>query len=511
MLEVTRFLDVLNLSGNVMFEGNRSSVQLFTERASELLEVEREEGFGKIRGWYLPGVPLASAARMMVLPTGHMVFYATHGRRLLCTDPEGTPLHECEWFGSETGVVKMTRARIQLDSQQWVGIRPEATEQVTAFEIPAPQGQKVRTPEAFRQTAATMWGVSLDDLRYFYPDESFTQNENGHVSIRLKKDGLYLLGDGTFTHPRFVSYMGAIPWARIDLLNVVELYQSTLPGTGGAAFDLIWGLCEDQCMAEGPRPLHYRGLPTFPSEQAFGMFCAFFTPEAPEGEDLHTLFMDTQRSCQIAWWLRTDPPWRYFDRGRRLCITVQRGMVQKVTVADDPIAVPYVNRGMKGFASCERTVHVKGGNLQLRDREQLVEIPLNPAWGVMGTLSEANQIQPHSFGWRSFFRGAPPKVDPVCAWTTALVFPDDESEVGEESTQLFVLEQIFDYLNQLSGLRSRLERIHWVLIHNFDPVCPGFVDPDNRPRRYTVLYNRPRMGSKKCSGNLGSCRSRGAA
>ena len=70
MLEVTRFLDVLNLSGNVVFEGNRSSVQLLTERASELLEVEREEGIGKIRGWYLPGAPLASAARVMVLPTG---------------------------------------------------------------------------------------------------------------------------------------------------------------------------------------------------------------------------------------------------------------------------------------------------------------------------------------------------------------------------------------------------------------------------------------------------------
>ena len=87
-------------------------------------------------------------------------------------------------------------------------------------------------------------------------------------------------------------------------------------------------------------------------------------------------------------------------------------------------------------------------------------------------------------------------MDPVCAWTTALVFPADGMEVAEESTQLFVLEQIFDYLNQLPGLRSRLERIHWVLIHNFDPVCPGFVDPDNRLRRYTVLYNRPEWAQK---------------
>jgi hypothetical protein len=35
-----------------------------------------------------------------------------------------------------------------------------------------------------------------------------------------------------------------------------------------------------------------------------------------------------------------------------------------------------------------------------------------------------------------------------------------------------------------------------MLIHNFDPVCAGFVDPDYAQRRYTVLYNRPEWAVK---------------
>lgn len=496
MPELKRLLDVMNISGNVVFEGNRTSVRLFRERASELIEVEQEASIGKMKGWSLPGAPIVGAARIMVLPTGHIVFYGTYGRRILCTDPEGTPLHECEWICTETGVVKMTRARIQLDSQQWVGIRPEATEQVTTFEIPAHQERQVLTPDAFRQAAAKAWEVPLDDLGYFYPDESFTQDERGHVRVRLKKDGLYLLLDGTFDHAQFVSYMGAIPWARIDLLNVVELYQSTLAGTGGATFDLIWGLCEDQQIAEGPIPLRYRGIPSFPSKQAFGLFCAFFRPEAPDGEEPSRLFMDTQRAYQIAWWPRADPPWRYFDHARRFCITVQAGVPQKVTVVDDPVAISYVNIGMKGFASCERTLRVLEGSLQLRERDQVTEIPLNPGWGITSLTPKSDRVLTYPFGWRTFFRGDPPKVDPTRAWTTALVFPEDEAEVEEESTQLFILEQIFEFLNQLPGLRSRLERIHRVLIHNFAPVCAGMVDPDNRPRQYTILYCRPEWAQK---------------
>ena len=51
-----------------------------------------------------------------------------------------------------------------------------------------------------------------------------------------------------------MSCMGAMHWARIDFLPVVELFQSLLPGTGSAAFELIRGLYDDQNPKE-PVPL----------------------------------------------------------------------------------------------------------------------------------------------------------------------------------------------------------------------------------------------------------------
>lgn len=493
--ELKRFLDVLCAPGNAVLEGNRECLRVLADRQAEFIKAERELGYGKAEVWHLPDASHVTGPRILVFPTGHLTFYGIHGRRILCTDPDGTPLHECEWVRAESGAIKMTRARTQLDCRQWVGIRPEATEQVGALDLSAQPGWQGVAFDELRQMVAKAWNVPLDDVRYFYPDESFTRDDSGHVTIRLKKDGVYLLPDGTFNRPVFVSYMGAVPWARIDLLNVVELYQSTLFGVGGAAFDLIWGLCDDQRLAEGPIPLRYRGLPTFPAEQAYGLFCAYFRPEAPAGEDPAALFMDHQRGYQIAWWPRPDPPWRYFDRAHGLCVTVQGGMVEKVNVIDDPVGIPYYNAAMKGYVLCDRAISVVGGTLQLRDGDRATEIPLSPAWGVTRETPRVT-LPSYPFGWRALFGGGPPKVDPVRAWTTTLLFPDDESPVSEESTQLFVLELIYVYLNELPDLPSRLKKIHRVLIHNFDPVCAGFVNPDYTQRRYTVLYNRPEWAQK---------------
>ncbi len=491
MSEVKQFLDVLSAPGAVVFDGNRSSLRLLSDRATDLIGTERTEDSGTTTVWHFPDASPEAGACIRVLPSGHMVAYGRQGRRILCADPGGTPLHECEWTRAGSGVARMTRARIQLDCGQWVGIRPEATEQVTTLPIPPHGGPCVPTFDDLRRMAAQSWNVPLDDVRYFYPDGSFARDASGHITIRLKKDGLYFLEDGSFAHPRFVSYMGAIPWARIDVLNVVELYQSTLAGTGGAAFDLIWGLCDDQLREEGAIPLRYRGLPTFPSDQAYGLFCAFFRPETPAGEDPYKLFMDTRRSYEIAWRLRPDPPWRYFDQRRRLCITAQNGVVQKVTPIHDAAAVPYVNIGMRGFASCGRTVSAAGTVLQLRDGHRVTDIPLDPVWNVAPPKEPPGPPPSYPFEWRSMFGGGLPTLDPARVWTTAHFFPADGSQVGEEATQLFVLEQIFNCLNTIPDLPSRLKKTHRVLIHNFDPVCAGFVDPDYAQRRYTVLYNRP--------------------
>ena len=56
-------------------------------------------------------------------PTGHLVLYGSHGRRILATDPDGHPLHECEWRVVD-GEVRLLRARVHLDWGAWVGLTP---------------------------------------------------------------------------------------------------------------------------------------------------------------------------------------------------------------------------------------------------------------------------------------------------------------------------------------------------------------------------------------------------
>ncbi|NIU94921.1 MAG: hypothetical protein GWN57_00740, partial [Nitrospinaceae bacterium] len=55
---------------------------------------------------------------------------------------------------------------------------------------------------------------------------------DGKYDIRLTKDGLYGLADGTFDNPLFISFMFTVNWEKLDLIPVVELFQSTLPGSG---------------------------------------------------------------------------------------------------------------------------------------------------------------------------------------------------------------------------------------------------------------------------------------
>jgi hypothetical protein len=207
--------------------------------------------------------------------------------------------------------------------------------------------------------------------------------------------------------------------------------------------------------------------------------------------------MDVQRANQIAWWPRHDPPWRYFDRARQLVVTVQGGAVQKVTVVDDPVGVPYVAPGTRGgFASCGRTAAVVENQLQLRDGSRIQQVTmLDPAWGITRDMSPHPAVT-HPFDWRAFFGGSPPKLDPVPVQTLALFYPDDETEVVELSTQPFVLEQLYVSLNKVSDLPTRLARIKRVLIDSFDAVTAGCIDLDYA-RQTTVLYRSPEWAQRQ--------------
>ncbi len=477
---------------DLLFPSSHRTVACLTDQRTHVVPAE----LGGAISYHLPGRSPASGPRIVIGPTGHRTFYGEDGRRAFCTDPSGTLLHECEWIQIAVGTIRLARARVRLDSLLWLGLVAEATTHKTVLDLSRRTDRSPAAPDDLRRMATQAWRVPLDDVRYFFPDSSFEWDADRRVTIRLKKDGLYLLDDGTFAKPRFMSYMGAIPWARIDLLNVVELFQSTLPGTGSAVLELIWGLCDDQRRSEGSIPLRYRGLPIYPSEPAYGLFSSFFRPEVPNGEDPHELFMDTQRANQIAWWPRHDPPWRYFDRTRQLAATVQGGMVQKVMMVDDPVGVPYVAPGTRGgFASCGRTAIVTENRLQLGDGANIRQLTLNPVWGVTHeTLS--HRMATYPFDWRAFFCGSPPRLDPGSVHTLALFYPDDETEVAELSTQPFVLEQLYVSLNKAGGLPSRLARIRRVLIDGFDAVAAGCIDLDYA-RQTTVLYRSPEWAQKQ--------------
>src|SRR6476661_3994510 len=65
-----------------------------------------------------------AGGRVVRQSTGHVVFSRSDGRRFLTTDPEGNPLHECEWGSDATGCAGLLRTRIRLDWGQCIRFPP---------------------------------------------------------------------------------------------------------------------------------------------------------------------------------------------------------------------------------------------------------------------------------------------------------------------------------------------------------------------------------------------------
>ncbi|MGH7235162.1 MAG: hypothetical protein ACREIO_02165 [Nitrospiraceae bacterium] len=444
----------------------------------------------------LPFVKNLSAAggRVVRQASGHLVFYDSDNRRFLATDPEGNPLHECEWVTAADGTVKLGRARVRLDWGQWVGVKPEGMAACTTLDLSRKPGWERLRADDLRSVAAQAMKVSLEEVRFFYGDEDLVVDTRGQATIRHKKDALYVLEAGTFERVRFMACLGAMHWARVDFLPVVELFQSLLSGTGSAVFELIRGLYDDQNQTH-PLPLRYRGIPTYPSDAAYRLFSSCFAPQLPGGGDPFPVFMDPPRSHEVTWLPISDPPRRYFDRARHLCVTLKGSTVQKVTVADDPAGLPYVLADRQGFAPGDRTVSVSQGRLVLKDGEKRVEMPLSPAWGGIGD-SLASPARSYPLDWRTLFAGPPPHVAPAQAFSAVLLYPEDETEIEEAPTQPFVADYLQDTMEEESNLRAHLARSERVLIHNFDAVLTTCVNLD-RPRDYTILYSRPEFAQKQ--------------
>ncbi|NIQ03590.1 MAG: hypothetical protein GWM98_27300 [Nitrospinaceae bacterium] len=423
------------------------------------------------------------------------MFYNTYGRRFLMTDPEGNPLHEAEWGADEaTHEIKLKQARCQLDCKQWVGIKPRAKKFSTHINIKGQPGWEQMTINQLRQGAAQAWQVPHSEVEYFYKDENFVSTAEGEYDVNLYKDGLYVLPGGTFETPVFVSFMFCVQWEKLDLIPVVELFQSTLPGSGGAVFEFIWGLFEDQSRETPLGPLRYRGLPTYPSKEAFNIFSAFFTPKGPQGEDLMEVFMNTDRSHEIEWTPRPDPPWRYFSEVQSMSLTVQDGFLYKLTVYDDPLGIPYINTARGGYGSCQRYMSVTDSGITLHDGDEQQNLPISEQWQVTDR-SPAQAPPAAPFGWQHFFGGNPPETDPVKILFTVPFYPEGEAPIDEASLMPMVLDQIFEYMERHDDMPDRLEKVESVLVHTFDSVISGCVDCTH-DRDVTVLYSDPEFAVK---------------
>jgi hypothetical protein len=432
------------------------------------------------------------------------VFYGPHGRRILATDPEGNPLHECAWVATPDGVLTLTQARFQLDWGRWVGLKPEGLVNSTVLDLSRKPGWERLKADDLRRMAAQALQVPFEEVRFFYGDADLVIDRQGQAAIRHKKDAFYVLEEGTFDAPadrvKFMACMGAMHWARIDFLPVVELFQSLLPGTGSAALELIRGLYDDQNKGQArPLPLRYRGIPTYPSPAAYRLFSLFFTPQAPDGSDPFPIFMDVPRSQEVTWLPAQLPPQRYFDNGRRLCVTIAGDMIQKVTLADDPTGLPYLNAGTRGPAPCERRLGVADDRLILYDGPRQTEIPISPVWGNIRTVPAVPEKHEQGTGWQAFFSGPPPRVEAREAFGAVLLYPDDDREIEELPTQPFAADYLQDATEQRPDLAGHLAKAGTVLVHNFDAALSACIQLDH-PRDYRILYRHQAFAQKQAQG-----------
>ena len=430
-------------------------------------------------------------------PSGHAVAYGPAGRRILAVDPAGHPLHECEWSTGSDGSVHLVRARVWLDWDQWIGIKPQGLVNRTILDLSRKPGWQRLSADDLREMASRAMGVPLSEVKFFYTDHDLVIDAKGLATIRHAKDALYVLDEGKFDaapeRVRFMACMGAMHWADIDFLPVVELFQSLLPGTGSAVFELIRGLYDDQNQGRTPRALRYRGIPPYPSEAAYKLFSTFFVPRAPAGADPLPIFMDERRAQEVTWLPRPDPPLRYVDEERGLCVTVQGGAFQKATLTTDSAGMSFLNAG--GFAPCGRTAGATDGRLVLVEGERKQVLPLRPEWNVTKDSAGKGGLVAGP-EWRALFEPDPPIVQAHEAYSAVLLYPEGATEIEETATQPFVADYLEDRRETTSELAATVARSERVLIDGFDASVTVLLSLD-RPRDYLVLFDRPAVAQKQ--------------
>ncbi len=431
------------------------------------------------------------------LTTGHVVAYGPLGRRILLADPDGHPLHECEWGEQADGTVHLVSARLYLDWGQWVGLKPGGLVNAMNLDLTTRPDWQTLTRQDLRMMASRAMQVPIEEVTFFYVDDDLVLDRTGQATIRQRKDAFYVLEDGTWDRAQFMSCMSAMHWANIDYLPVVELFKSLLPGTGSATFELIRGLYDDQ-NPQHAQSLQYRGIPTYPSAAAFGLFSNFFTATHRSGENPFAVFMDPPRSHEVDWVPNPHPPVRYVDSQHGICLTVKQGNVLKVTKTDDAGGLPFVPVNQQGFAPGGKRIAVDADRLFLFDHKDSHEIALRPSWGITHQVERQagdQVVVNEGNSWEAFFFGDVPIVSPREAYSAVLLYPEDDAPIGDLPSQPFVADFLSDFIEQDQNMAFQVQQSGQILIRGFDGVIGSLLDFD-RPRSTTVVYSHAAYAQK---------------
>lgn len=440
----------------------------------------------------------SSGGRLIEQPSGHRVFYGRHGRRILLTDPEGHPLHECLWKERDNGEVKLVAARLWLDWGQWVGIKPEGLVNTISLDLSRKPGWERLTRDDLRQMAARSMQTDMDTITFFYRDEDLLLHKDGKATIRQVKDAFYVLPHGVFEEARFMSCMSRMEWGRINYLPVVELFLSLLPGTGSATFELIRGLYDDQ-NPDGACPLFYRGIPVYPSEAAFRLFSLFFAPSLTTNELPLPVFLDPQRSQEVRWLPASDYPVRYVDQAQRLCVTIKQHTIQKATVWDDPSGLAYSRVSEAGRpVSDNRGVYSADQRLIISDGPSRREFIAQAPWQLSESRALEN-YEPFPSTWRDCFPKGAPSLQPAHAFAAVLLYPDRQELIGEKESQPFVFDFLDDFFEEQPELRVRRAHAKRVLLAHCEAALASCIEYQH-PQHYTIWYAWPEFAQKYAQG-----------
>jgi hypothetical protein len=247
-------------------------------------------------------------------------------------------------------------------------------------------------------------------------------------------------------------------------------------------------------VGKAPRPLRYRGIPTYPSEAAFRLFSNFFKPISRGGGDVFTLFMDQTRAHQVEWLPAPVYPRRYFDSVHGCCLTVRGDRLDKVTVSDDEAGLSYSGPNERRFMPCDRAARIRNGRVVIRDRDRETILPVVLPAGCRE--QPANPI-PHSpIDWRSLFVKGIPSIASQEAFGAVLLYPQDESEISELAAQPFVADYLQDLAEQDREIGALVSGVTRVLIENGDAAIASCI-PFDRPRDYTVLVRAPAFAQRQ--------------